>query len=276
MTIALKLDHIRKEFPAKNIGKQEQPPFVAVENVTLDIQKGEFVSIVGPSGCGKSTLLDLIAGLTKPSVGEILLNGKVITGPGLDRGIVFQQYALYPWLTALENIEFGLEAKGVDKKTRREKANYYLNLVGLTGFENHFPNELSGGMKQRVAIARSLAYEPEILLMDEPFAALDAQTRETLQEELINIWRSSKRTIIFITHSIDEAIYLSQRVAIMTSRPGRIKEIIDIPESLQSKTQDVRSTPEYGQIRHYIWSQLSDEVIKAQALEKSKQLRHSA
>ena len=276
MTIALKLDHIRKEFPAKTVGKEQLPPFVAVENVTLDIQKGEFVSIVGPSGCGKSTLLDLIAGLTKPSVGEILLNGKIITGPGLDRGIVFQQYALYPWLTALQNIEFGLEAKGVDKKTRREKATYYLNLVGLSGFENHYPNELSGGMKQRVAIARSLAYEPEILLMDEPFAALDAQTRETLQEELINIWKSSKRTIIFITHSIDEAIYLSQRVAIMTSRPGKIKEVIDIPLTLQSKDQDVRSTPEYGQVRHYIWTQLSEEVIKAQALEKTKQLQHSA
>lgn len=276
MTIALKLDHIRKEFPAKTVGKEQLPPFVAVENVTLDIQKGEFVSIVGPSGCGKSTLLDLIAGLTKPSVGEILLNGKIITGPGLDRGIVFQQYALYPWLTALQNIEFGLEAKGIDKKTRREKATYYLNLVGLSGFENHYPNELSGGMKQRVAIARSLAYEPEILLMDEPFAALDAQTRETLQEELINIWKSSKRTIIFITHSIDEAIYLSQRVAIMTSRPGKIKEVIDIPLTLQSKDQDVRSTPEYGQVRHYIWTQLSEEVIKAQALEKTKQLQHSA
>ncbi|MGE8538556.1 MAG: ABC transporter ATP-binding protein [Acinetobacter sp.] len=277
MTIALKMDHIRKEFPAKSSSsKQLSAPFVAVENVTLDIQQGEFVSIVGPSGCGKSTLLDLIAGLTRPSSGQILLNGKEITRPGLDRGIVFQQYALYPWLNALQNIEFGLEAKGVDKKTRRQKAQYYLELVGLAGFEQHFPNELSGGMKQRVAIARSLAYEPEILLMDEPFAALDAQTRETLQEELLNIWRTSKATIIFITHSIDEAIYLSQRVAIMTSRPGRIKDVIQIPDSLQAKTQDIRSTAEYGRLRHHIWSQLSEEVIKAQALEKSKQLKHSA
>jgi NitT/TauT family transport system ATP-binding protein len=276
MTIALKMDHVRKEFPAKSQGKQPSLPFVAVENVTLDIQQGEFVSIVGPSGCGKSTLLDLIAGLTRPSSGQILLNGKEITKPGLDRGIVFQQYALYPWLSALENIEFGLEAKGVEKKIRREKAQYYLNLVGLSGFENHYPNELSGGMKQRVAIARSLAYEPEILLMDEPFAALDAQTRETLQEELLSIWKNSKSTIIFITHSIDEAIYLSQRVAIMTSRPGKIKEIIDIPKSLEAKTQDIRSTAEYGQLRHHIWSLLSEEVIKAQALEKSKQLLQSA
>ena len=277
MTSALNLDHVRKVFPAQNHpnSKNYKPEFVAVENVTLDIQHGEFVSIVGPSGCGKSTLLDLIAGLTKPSSGQILLSGKQITQPGLDRGIVFQQYALYPWLTALENIEFGLEAKGVDKKTRREKAQYYLQLVGLSGFEKHYPNELSGGMKQRVAIARSLAYEPEILLMDEPFAALDAQTRETLQEELIKIWQSSKKTIVFITHSIDEAIFLSQRVAIMTSRPGRIKEIIDIPASLKAKGEDIRSTAEYGKIRHQIWSQLSEEVIKAQALEKDKQLAHA-
>ncbi len=147
--------------------------------------------------------------------------------------------------------------------------------MGLSGFEKHYPNELSGGMKQRVAIARSLAYEPEILLMDEPFAALDAQTRETLQEELIKIWQSSKKTIVFITHSIDEAIFLSQRVAIMTSRPGRIKEVIDIPASLKAKDEDIRSTAEYGKIRHQIWSLLSEEVIKAQALEKDKQLAHA-
>ena len=277
MNSALNMDHVRKVFPAQGHpnSKDYKPEFVAVENVTLDIQQGEFVSIVGPSGCGKSTLLDLIAGLTKPSSGQILLSGKQITQPGLDRGIVFQQYALYPWLTALENIEFGLEAKGVDKQTRREKAQYYLQLVGLAGFEKHYPNELSGGMKQRVAIARSLAYEPEILLMDEPFAALDAQTRETLQEELIKIWQSSKKTIVFITHSIDEAIFLSQRVAIMTSRPGRIKEVIDVPESLKSNAEDIRSTAEYGQLRHHIWSLLSEEVIKAQALEKDKQLAHA-
>lgn len=277
MTSALNLDHVRKVFPAQNQpnSKNYKPEFVAVENITLDIQQGEFVSIVGPSGCGKSTLLDLIAGLTKPSSGQILLSGKQITQPGLDRGIVFQQYALYPWLTALENIDFGLEAKGIDKQIRREKAQYYLELVGLAGFEKHYPNELSGGMKQRVAIARSLAYEPEILLMDEPFAALDAQTRETLQEELIKIWQSSKKTIVFITHSIDEAIFLSQRVAIMTSRPGRIKEIIEIPQSLKSNAEDIRSTFEYGQLRHQIWSLLSEEVIKAQALEKDKQLAHA-
>ena len=277
MSSALHLDHVRKIFPAQNhsSSKNYKPEFIAVENVTLDIRQGEFVSIVGPSGCGKSTLLDLIAGLTKPSSGQILLSGKQITQPGLDRGIVFQQYALYSWLNALENIEFGLEAKGVAKKERREKAEYYLKLVGLSGFEKHYPNELSGGMKQRVAIARSLAYEPEILLMDEPFAALDAQTRETLQGELINIWKSSKKTIVFITHSIDEAIYLSQRVAIMTSRPGRIKEVIEIPQSLRSASEDVRSLPEYGRIRHKIWSLLSEEVIKAQALEKDKQLAHN-
>ena len=276
MTSALNLDHVRKVFPAQNHpnSKHYKPDFDGVGDVSIESKQGEVVSSVGPSGCGKSTLLDLIAGLTKPSTGQILLSGKQITQPSLDRGIVFQQYALYPWLTALENIEFGLAAKGVDKKTRRTKAQYYLQLVGLSGFEKHYPNELSGGMKQRVAIARSLAYEPEILLMDEPFAALDAQTRETLQEELLKIWQASQKTIVFITHSIDEAIYLSQRVAIMTSRPGRIKEIIEIPASLQSKGEDIRSSADYGKIRHHIWSLLSEEVIKAQALEKDKQLAH--
>jgi len=277
MSHKLRLINVHKSFPAKKT--KENPantqPFVAVDNVSLDVKAGEFLAIVGPSGCGKSTLLDLLAGLTKPTQGKIILNDRQITGPALDRGIVFQQYALFPWLTALENIEFGLEAKGVGKVERRKTAQYFLELVGLAGFENHHPNELSGGMKQRVAIARSLAYDPDVLLMDEPFAALDAQTRETLQAELVRIWQTSGKTIIFITHSIDEAIYLGQRIAIMTSWPGRIKQIIEVPEQLRSSHEDVRSSTEFGELRHQIWSLLRDEVSKAQAQEKRQQLAAS-
>lgn len=272
MSFKLRLQNVRKVFPVKPVKGQSavNQDFVAVDNVSLDVREGEFMVIVGPSGCGKSTLLDLLAGLTKPTSGQILLDNKPIVGPALDRGIVFQQYALFPWLTSLGNIEFGLEAKGIPAKERREIARHFLDLVGLSGFENRHPNELSGGMKQRVAIARSLAYDPDVLLMDEPFAALDAQTRESLQTELLRIWEKSKKTIIFITHGIDEAVYLGQRVAVMSSWPGRIKEIIDIPDALRSNNEDVRSSVEFGQLRHQIWSLLREEVSKAQHLEQEK------
>src|SRR6185295_13045751 len=233
--------------------------FLALDDVSFSVEAGEFLALVGPSGCGKSTLIDLLGGLSKPNKGQILLDGKPITGPGLDRGIVFQQYALFPWRTALENVEFGLEAKGLPQKERRDVALRHLELVGLSGFENRLPHELSGGMKQRVAIARSLAYDPEVLLMDEPFAALDAQTRETLQGELLRIWRTTGKTIVFITHGIDEAVVLGQRVAIMTSRPGRIKQVIDVPDELHSETDDVRSLPEFGRVRQEVWSLLREE-----------------
>ncbi|WP_436897891.1 ABC transporter ATP-binding protein [Acinetobacter gyllenbergii] len=274
MSTKLKIENVYKSFAAKKAkgAKVQAEDFVAVENLSLDVKAGEFVAIVGPSGCGKSTLLDLLAGLTTPTTGQILIDGQAIKKPGLDRGIVFQQYALFPWLTALQNIEFGLDAKGVSKEQRYQTAKYFLNLVGLAEFEHHYPNELSGGMKQRVAIARSLAYDPDILLMDEPFAALDAQTRETLQAELVKIWQQTQKTIIFITHSIDEAIYLGQRIAIMTSRPGRIKQVIEVPAALRSDQEDVRSSPEFNQLRHQIWSLLREEVLKAQAQEKQKQL----
>jgi len=274
MSVKLRLQNVRKVFPVKPVKGQSIPDkdFIAVDNVSLDVREGEFMAIVGPSGCGKSTLLDLLAGLTKPTSGQILLDNKLITGPALDRGIVFQQYALFPWLTALGNIEFGLEAKGVPAKQRIETARHFLDLVGLSGFENRHPNELSGGMKQRVAIARSLAYDPDVLLMDEPFAALDAQTRESLQTELLRIWEKSKKTIIFITHGIDEAVYLGQRVAVMTSWPGRIKEIIEIPDALRSNNDDVRSSAEFGHLRHQIWSLLREEVSRAQEQEKTRQL----
>lgn len=275
MTTKISIQHVQKTFRIqRNLGhlKEDLQPISALKDINLDVKQGEFMVIVGPSGCGKSTLLDLLAGLTKPSSGQILLDGKAITGPNLDRGIVFQQYALFPWKTTLANVEFGLEAKGVPRKERREKALAFLHLVGLKGFENRYPHEISGGMKQRVAIARSLAYDPEVLLMDEPFAALDAQTRETLQSELLRIWEATKKTIIFITHGIEEAVYLGQRVAVMTSRPGRIKQVIDIPFQSRRSEEDLRSNPDFVKLRHEVWELLKDEVSKAQEQEKAKTL----
>lgn len=275
MTAKISIQHVQKSFRIeRNLGhlKENLQPISALQDINLEVKQGEFMVIVGPSGCGKSTLLDLLAGLTKPSSGQILLDGKPITGPNLDRGIVFQQYALFPWKTTLANVEFGLEAKGVPRKERRKIALGYIQLVGLSGFEDRYPHEISGGMKQRVAIARSLAYDPEVLLMDEPFAALDAQTRETLQSELLRIWEATKKTIIFITHGIEEAVYLGQRVAVMTSRPGRIKKVLDIPFESRRSEDDLRSNPDFVKLRHEVWDLLKDEVTRAQEQEKSKSL----
>ncbi|GBF74722.1 ABC transporter ATP-binding protein [Paenibacillus sp. 598K] len=275
MSVKLSLEHVHKTFRIqRNLGqlKEQAQPISALQDINLEVRQGEFMVIVGPSGCGKSTLLDLLAGLSTPSTGQILLDGKPITGPDLDRGIVFQQYALFPWKTALGNVEFGLEAKGVKREERRRRAREFIALVGLEGFEDRYPHELSGGMKQRVAIARSLAYDPEVLLMDEPFAALDAQTRETLQSELLRIWETTRKTIIFITHGIEEAVYLGQRVAVMSSRPGRIKQVIDIPFASRDLAGDLRSDPAFVQLRHEIWELLRDEVSRAQEQEKSKTL----
>lgn len=262
--VKISFERVRKEFMTRDEGGGPADRFTALEDISLDVRSGEFLALVGPSGCGKSTLLDLLGGLTTPTSGRILLDGRPITGPGRDRGIVFQQYALFPWRTAAENVEFGLDIAGLSATQRREIARHFLDLVGLSGFANRYPHELSGGMKQRVAIARSLAYDPEVLLMDEPFAALDAQTRETLQGELQRIWRATGKTIVFITHGIDEALVLGQRVAVMTSRPGRIKQVINIPETLRSEADDVRSLPEFGHLRHEVWSLLREEVQKAQ------------
>lgn len=261
-TPKLRLENVTKQFDVR--GSKER--FTAVDNIDIDVADGEFLVLVGPSGCGKSTLLDLLGGLSTPTSGRILLDGKPVTGPGLDRGIVFQQYALLPWRTARHNIEFGLEAKGLPRKERRELAEHYLELVGLTGFGDLYPHELSGGMKQRVAIARSLAFDPEVLLMDEPFAALDAQTRESLQDELLRIWKATGKTILFITHGIDEAIYLGQRVAVLTSRPGRIKTFVDI--DIDRSGEDVRSNEQFRTYRHHIWTLLHGEVERAQVIEK--------
>jgi NitT/TauT family transport system ATP-binding protein len=223
------------------------------------VKYGEFLTIVGPSGCGKSTLLDLISGLAFPDEGSISIDGKEITGPDLDRGFVMQGYALFPWRTVTQNIQFGLEIQKVEKKERQRIAQGFIELVGLAGFENRFPYELSGGMKQRVAIARALAYNPKVLLMDEPFAAVDAQTRELLQEELLRIWETTHKTIVFITHSIDEAVFLAQRVAVMSSNPGRIKEVIDVDLPTPRKSGDIKVSPDFNWIVHKVWKSLHNE-----------------
>ncbi|MDR7419725.1 MAG: ABC transporter ATP-binding protein [Armatimonadota bacterium] len=200
----------------------------AVERVSLEIAPGEFVSILGPSGCGKTTLLNMIAGFIPPTHGEILLNGRRITGPGPDRGVVFQSFALFPWKTVLDNVGFGLKMRGVPKADRDRIAREYIALVGLAGFESRYPHELSGGMQQRVGVARVLANSPELMLMDEPFASVDAQTRMTLQEELTRIWETQRPTILFVTHDVEEAVFLANRVIVLSARPGRIRETISV------------------------------------------------
>lgn len=260
----LKFEKVTKTFVVRDENKRgAQKEFTAIENINFTVNEGEFVTLVGPSGCGKSTLLDLITGLTHPTSGKILIDGKEITGPGLDRGIVFQQYALFPWKTARGNIEYGLAAKGIPKSQWKEKVAYYLDLVGLKDFADRYPHELSGGMKQRVAIARSLAFNPDVLLMDEPFAALDAQTRETLQTELLRIWQKTKKTIIFITHGIDEAVYLGQRVVVLSANPGAVKKIVDVPLKNRVDNFDIKSHETYIEARKEVWNLLHEPEYQA-------------
>jgi NitT/TauT family transport system ATP-binding protein len=222
MTALLEIKGLSKSFSVK--GKT----FEALHDINLSVGEKEFICLLGPSGCGKTTLLRIMAGLEKPSSGAVLLDGVPIEGPGPQRGMVFQEYSLFPWRTILDNVSFGLELKGVSKDERYDKARRYLKTVGLEDFENSYPHELSGGMKQRVAIVRALVNNPKALFMDEPFGALDAQTRNVMQSELLRIWQEQQKTVIFVTHSVDEAIYLADRVVIMSARPGQINEILEI------------------------------------------------
>ncbi len=250
--------NIDKRFHVRRTEGKGTNEFLAVKDFNLEVYQGEFISLVGPSGCGKSTFLDMLAGLNHPTSGEIRIDDKLITGPALDRGIVLQGYALFPWRTVRENVSFGLEIKGIGKEQRRSISQDFINLVGLQGFEDRYPYELSGGMKQRVAIARALAYDPEVLLMDEPFAAVDAQTREVLQDELLRIWEETHKTIVFVTHSIDEAVFLSDRVAVMTTNPGTIKEIVNIKLPRPRRVGDIRSSSDFSWIRHKVWELLQN------------------
>lgn len=235
--------------------KEDKSSTEALKNVSFDVGDGEFVCLLGPSGCGKTTLLRIIAGLETLTSGDITLNGVSITGPDPKRGMVFQQYSLFPWRTVIDNVTFGLEMQGIDKAESRKHAEKYIELVGLKQFKNSYPYELSGGMQQRAAIARALANEPEVLLMDEPFGALDAQTRNILQDELLRIWEQRHVTFIFVTHSVDEAVVLSDRIVVMTARPGRIKEIIevDLPRPRS------RTSPEVNRLRDRVLKLLEEE-----------------
>ncbi|MFJ7356447.1 ABC transporter ATP-binding protein [Phyllobacterium sp. NPDC097923] len=226
--------------------------FVALDRFSLDVADGEFITVVGPSGCGKSTALNIAAGLLAPSDGEVLVDGHAVEGPGPERGMIFQQYALFPWLTVRENVEFGLRVKGEPAARRREKASYFIDLVGLGDFADALPKTLSGGMKQRCAIARAYAVDPSVLLMDEPFGALDALTRVQMQDQLLETWSRERRTVMFITHDVDEAVYLANRVIVMAARPGRLKEIItvDLP---YPRTEEIRLSTEFTAIRNRVW-----------------------
>lgn len=233
---------------------------VAVENFDLRVDKGEFVTIVGPSGCGKSTMLLVADGLIRATRGQVFFENKLVTAPGPDRALVFQEFALLPWRTAEGNVMLGLELQRKHTPAQmRDLVDHYVQMVGLRGFERHYPHQLSGGMRQRVGLARALAVNPAVLLMDEPFAALDAQTREIMSEELLRIWEEDKKTVLFVTHGIEEAVYLADRIVVMSSQPGRVKEIIRValprPRSLA-----IKDDPEFVRLRRHIWNLLMNEV----------------
>lgn len=251
----IEIQHVTKRFVTK------RDSVTALDDVSLHVRSEEFMALLGTSGCGKSTLLRIIGGLENATEGKILFKQKEIVEPGAERGMVFQTYTLFPWLTVGENIGYGLKEKKVPKKEREEIVGQYVDLVGLRGFENLYPKNLSGGMKQRVAIARALANNPDILLMDEPFGALDMQTRGVMQELVLNIWQKSPKTIVMVTHDIDEAILLADRIAIMTARPGKIKEIIDVklPRPRNFKTKNSREFIEY---REKIQDMIREESSK--------------
>lgn len=234
---------------------------VALNGFQLDIKENEFICVVGPSGCGKSTILNIMAGLEKPTSGEVLVDGKPVHGPGAERGVVFQQYALFPWLTVKKNVEFGLQLKKLPKEEIQRISDHYIEMVELQDFKNAYPKELSGGMKQRVAIARAYAMNPSLLLLDEPFGALDAQTRTQLQTELLRTWETERKTCFFITHDVEEAVILSQRVIIMSARPGRIKEIVDV-DIPYPRTQETKLSQRFGEIKNHVWSEVYNEYLE--------------
>lgn len=245
----------------KSYGRGRDEKIRVVDGLDLEVPDLEFLAILGPSGCGKSTLLRLIDGLVPPDSGAILVDGRDVTGSvgGEGRGMVFQSFDLFPWRTTLGNVEFGLEAQSISRAERREIARHYIEMVGLGGFEAAYPHELSGGMQQRVGLARALAVKPNILLMDEPFGALDVQTRDILQDELLRIWNHERKTVLFVTHSIEEALYLADRVAVITPRPARVERLIHVPFG-RPRGDDVKADPKFVDLRQEIWHTLKAGV----------------
>ena len=239
--------------------ERESTNVLALDDVSLGVQDGEFLAIVGPSGCGKTSLLNIVAGLLPYEDGSVFIDGKKISGPGVDRSVVFQHASLLPWRTIAGNVRYGMEMqRRFDETTMQQRADHFVKLVGLSGFEKHYPNELSGGMQQRVNLARALASDPTVLLMDEPFAALDAQTREFMQSELLKIWTQARKTVLFITHQINEAVYLADRVAVMSARPGRVKRIFDVPFG-RPRTLALKREPKFLEIEDAIWQLIEEE-----------------
>jgi len=247
--------------------KESNADLVVLDDVNLSLQEGEIVGLLGRSGSGKSTLLRIVAGLDTPTVGNVLLDGKEVTGPGADRGMVFQSYTLFPWLTVRQNICFGLREKGMSAAEQAEIAARFIAEVGLSGFESHFPKQLSGGMQQRVALARALANDPKILLLDEPFGALDNQTRALMQELLLSIWELHKKTVLFVTHDIDEAIFMANRCAVFSARPGRIKNElqIDLP---YPRHYTVKTTPRFSELKAQVTEDIRVETLRAVQMER--------
>jgi NitT/TauT family transport system ATP-binding protein len=260
----IRFEGIGKAFPTRGGGE-----FVALDDVTLTVAEREFVAVVGPSGSGKTTLMRMAAGLDHPTSGRVTVGGRQVTAPGPDRAVVFQQFALFPWKTVRENIAFGLRCQGAPRAKQDEVVARYLRLMNMEGTEDRYPHQLSGGMQQRVAIARSYAIEPDVLLMDEPFGALDAQTRTVMQEELVRLTRREPRTTLFITHAVEEAVYLADRVVVMTRAPGRIKEVLDIRSIREAedwdsheKIEDVMDLESFVHLRTHIWRSLREEKVK--------------
>ena len=237
-------------------------PVLALDNVSLAVTDREFVALLGPSGCGKSTLLYLVGGFLPVEAGAILVEDRPVAGPGPDRGIVFQHFALFPWKTVVQNVLYGLEKQGMPRDERARRAREFIELVGLGGFEDSYPAQLSGGMKQRAAIARTLAIDPQVLLMDEPFGALDAQTRRLMQGELLGIWQRSRKTVIFVTHDVQEAVFLAERIAVMSARPGHIKEIVEA--RFDRDDPDLQRTPEFLEMVDHVWNLVRSEAIQAE------------
>lgn len=240
--------------------------FIALDAVSFDIADNEFVTVVGPSGCGKTTLLNILAGLEEPTRGEALVDGTRVSGPGPERGVIFQQYALFPWLTVRQNVEFGLKTARAPRAERRERAEYFIRMVGLEQFADALPKMLSGGMRQRCAIARAYAVNPSILLMDEPFGALDALTRVKLQEQLLDTWTKERRTVMFITHDVDEAVFLSNRVIVMAAQPGRIYDVIDV-DLPYPRAEDFRLSPEFAALRNRVWRSVYHQHSRTAAVQ---------
>jgi len=253
--VKLSIEHLSKNYWFE----REDREVLAVSDVSLAVEDGEFLAIVGPSGCGKTTLLNIVAGLLPYEDGTVSIDGKRVQGPGVDRAVVFQHSSLLPWRTIAGNIRYGMEMqRRFDEATMLERTDHFVKMVGLNGFERHYPNELSGGMQQRVNLARALAADPKVLLMDEPFAALDAQTREFMQAELLKIWSQDRKTVLFITHQINEAVYLADRVAVMSARPGRLKGIFKIPFG-RPRTLSLKRDPQFLEIEDSIWQLIEEE-----------------